>query len=150
MISPSGVVLICKAATHFELTCTITIETLLQWSLSLVDNEGVSRRYARHITSIDMSQQTSQFAVNSSVFCFSRTSLQGDLPLTSSLIINPVAIELEGTMVNCIEVGNSMNNSSVAESRSAVFTIHFVQENPDSPTVTIRKKSVKVSHVLET
>lgn len=46
-------------------------------------------------------------------------------------------------MVNCTEVGNAMNTSSAAESRSAVITINFVQEKPDSPIVMIRNNSTR-------
>ena len=137
LISPSGDVLVCRGANYLELTCTVTTETLLQWSLLLVNNEGISRIYTRHITSIDMSQQISQLTVNSSVFHFSRTSLQGDLPLTSSLITNSISLGLEGTVVNCTEVGITMNSSSIV--------IHFVQQNPDSPLVAIRNNSVRFS-----
>ena len=137
LISPSGDVLVCRGANYLELTCTVTTETLLQWSLLLVNNEGISRIYTRHITSIDMSQQMSQLTVNSSVFHFSRTSLQGDLPLTSSLITNSISLGLEGTVINCTEVGITMNSSSIV--------IHIVQQNPGSPPVTIRNNPVRFS-----
>ena len=86
--------------------------------------------YTRHITSIDRSQQMSQLIVNSSVFYFSRTSLQGGLPLISTLAISPVTNGLDGTIVTCMEVGSeTMNTSSIMEPRSTTVTIHFVRES---------------------
>ena len=142
LLSPSEVAVVCRAGDRLELTCSTT-GSLLQWSLLLFNNEGALRTYTRHITSIDKSQQMSQLTVNSSVFYFSRISIQGDLTLISTLIINPVSIGLEGTMVNCTEVGNSVNTSSVTESGLATATIHFVREKLDSPLVTIRNNSTR-------
>ena len=43
-----------------------------------------------------------------------RTSAQGESPLISTLSIDSVSIDLNGTVVNCMNVANSMMSASTA------------------------------------
>jgi hypothetical protein len=54
------------------------------------------------------------FEVNSTIFTLIRNSSRGALPLIATLFIEPVIIGLNGTIVNCMEVGGSMSTASTA------------------------------------
>ena len=54
----------------------------------------------------------SQFTVNSTMFNFSRTSAEGSLPMISKVVIGPVSSSLNGTMMNCIDLGTASSTAT--------------------------------------
>ena len=76
------------------------------------NDQGAPQEYRRNINSHDGSQQISVIAVNSTSFTFMRTSAQGSSPLISTLVINSVSRDLNGTVVHCLDVGTSMITST--------------------------------------
>ena len=108
LLSPSGIAVICEGG-QLELICT-TNATFLQWTLQREQGEVMHLRF---ISSSDHSQLTSVFSVNSTSINISRVSLQGMLPLVSRLFINNVTVGLNGSQVNCKEVGSTMNTTDV-------------------------------------
>ena len=53
-----------------------------------------------------------QFAVNSTMFNFSRTSAEGSLPMISKVVIGPVSSSLNGTMMNCIDLSTTSSTAT--------------------------------------
>ena len=93
---------------QLNLTCLAAPgETLLQWSLAI---PGRSQPEIRFISSMGPSENNvSVFAVGQTMFRFLRTSTS---PLASLMIINNVAVELNGTQVDC-SYGNIMVSTTV-------------------------------------
>ena len=75
----------------------------------MVSEEGTLEEITAFSNSKDASQQLTQRTVNSTTFIFMRSSAQGDsTPLISTLSIDSVSIDLNGTAVHCMEAENSM------------------------------------------
>ena len=53
-----------------------------------------------------------QFVVNSTVFNFSRTSAEDSLPMMSKIVIGPVSSSLNGTVMNCIDLGTTSSTAT--------------------------------------
>ena len=70
-----------------------------------------------------------QTVVNSATFTFTRTSSQGELPLISVLNINSTNINLNGTVVQCMEGGNMMT--------SALTTIQIIDTSQSELLISI-------------
>ena len=84
--------------------------------------------YSRYISSTDMTQQASSWAVNSTSFNVSRVSHQGMSPLISRLLIDRVTIDLNGTKVNCTEPMNTMMTNANVSVAMASATINVIGE----------------------
>ena len=85
------------------------------------NEQGRLQEYGpRFINSRDMSSQMSEIRVNSTVFTIMRTSAQGDSPLVSTLVVDSVSNNLNGTVVHCEDVSNSVTAST---------TIHLFDES---------------------
>ena len=109
MISPLGMAPACSGD-QLELTCT-TRGRFLEWSFSLIpEGDTTARRYARVL---NPNSPTSTLEVNSITFTFSIISAGSNLPLTSQLLISPVSDSLNGTEVNCTDVGTSNSTSTI-------------------------------------
>lgn len=117
MISPSGIVSVCQGD-QLELTYNTT-GSFLRWEVNNLfsEKEITARTYTRSFSSIGASNYTELLRVNSTMFTFSRRSAQGNLPLISRLLIQPVSEGLNRTEVNCVDV---------ITSESAVTTIHII------------------------
>ena len=101
-LSPSGVAPVCSGD-QLELMCTITGD-LLQWSFSVFrGNETTAIDFRRTIT--PTSAEMLQLVVDSLVFNFSRISAPDSMPVISTLVISPVSRRINGTVVNCENVG---------------------------------------------
>ena len=77
------------------------------------NDQGAPQEYRRNINSQDGSQQMSVITVNSTTFTSMRTSAQGSSPLISTLVINSVSRDLDGTVVYCQDVGTSLTTSTI-------------------------------------
>ena len=64
------------------------------------------------INAEDKSQQTSDLRVNSTTFTVMRTSAQASSPLISTMVINSASSDLNGTVVNCDNIGASTSAST--------------------------------------
>ena len=74
--------------------------------------------FMRTVSSVGPSSVIEPLTVNSTLFMFSRTSTQDSLPLMSRLLINPATVDLNGTVLNCIEV---------ATSERSISSIHIIR-----------------------
>lgn len=97
IITPQDVAPVCNGD-QLELNCTIT-GRFLEWSFNAFpENETTIRRYSRVLST---ASQTSKLQINSTVFAFSRISVEGSTPLSSTLLISGTSTSLDGIMVNC-------------------------------------------------
>ena len=118
-ISPYGIVSVCSGG-HLELMCSTT-GTFLRWyTRPNIENE-VTRTYTRTLSSISVVNNVAPLMINSTTFSFSRTSIQGSLPLVSRLVISPISKILNGTEVKCEDVIMGINSSTT--------TIHVIKNN---------------------
>ena len=107
ILSPGTVAPVCQDGDRLEMTC-ITNGTFIRWSITARNGLGRFQDYGPlFVRAEDASQQTSSITVNSTTFTTMRTSDQGSLPLISTMIINSVNGYLNGTVVNCDDVGTS-------------------------------------------
>ena len=72
------------------------------------------------------SAEMSQLTVNSTVFSFSRTSAEYSLPVMSRLLIGPISNDLNGTVINCVDVAatESLSTTIIIREREALQGIH--------------------------
>ena len=110
-LSPSGIAPVCSGD-QLELTCTLTDpgSRVLEWSFTPTTSSLSFP--ARAIEATGQGNQTTQFMINSTWFTTSRTSADGQLPFVSSLLINPVTIGLNGTVVGCTDTIATMETAS--------------------------------------
>ena len=107
VLSPSETLLVCGVGERAKVTCTTT-EQVLRWQIT--EPGGNGRTDTRHQSYGSLSQSATPFQINSSRITFTRTSVQGQLPLTSRLEIDHVSAGLNGTVINCTEVGLNLMN----------------------------------------
>ena len=94
-ISLPKVVTVCHGD-QLTLTCHTTPNvTLLEWTLTIPDCPGPDNRF---ISSSGSTVSVTPLIVGQTVFQFLRTSV---LPLTSTLVINNVSMNVNGTRVEC-------------------------------------------------
>ena len=99
---------ICEGE-KLELICT-TNGSFLQWSWSLQIKRGKIETSSRFISSTDLSQQLNPVVMNSTLFNASRVSHRWRSPLVSRLVIYPMNISVNRTIVvNCTEVDATPN-----------------------------------------
>ena len=112
MISPPGVAPVCDGD-QLELTCTTT-GSLLEWRFNVIrGNATTATEFSRIILATgSASNAMSLLVVNSIMFRFSRTSVEDSLPVMTRLLINPVSRSLNGTVINCEDVGTSEVSST--------------------------------------
>jgi hypothetical protein len=101
-LSPSGVAPVCSGD-QLELVCTATGDSL-QWRFSMFrGNETTATEITRTISSTRST--ILPLTVNSMVFNFSRISAHNSMPVISRLVISPVSNSLNGTVMNCVDLG---------------------------------------------
>ena len=105
MLSPSEVVLVCQVGDQVEVTCT-TLGMFLQWEL--FKNTSLTRL----VSSAGVTATLQPFMVNSTAGIFSRDTAPGVLPLKSTVMINPVTVGLNGSVVTCVDVETSNTSST--------------------------------------
>ena len=110
-LSPMSVAPVCDVGDPLQLTCTASVE-FIRWNITVVNDQGITEEITVNINSGDTSQQMSQRIINSTIFTFMRTSTRFASPLVSTLSIDSVSIDLNGTVIRCMEVGGSMASAS--------------------------------------
>ena len=118
-LSPMNVAPVCDAGEPLQLTCRASVH-FISWSIMVVNDQGVLEDITAFSNSIDTAQQSSSIVVNSSTFTFIRTSAQGSSPLVSTLTIDSVSMDLNGTAVHCMDANNPMTSAST--------TIHILSD----------------------
>ena len=99
-MSPSGIASVCSGDS-LELNCS-TSGNILEWSFALTSTTLIYRR-ALSTTN----QPPEPILIDATRFIFSRLSAANSFPLVSMLSIDPVNMGLNGTKVNCTDVGTS-------------------------------------------
>jgi hypothetical protein len=102
---------VCHVGDSLQLTCTAALTGSIQtirWSIFRVTNEQGTLSEITNSVLIDNSDdnQRKSKEVASITFTYARISDQGASPLISTLSINSVSSELNGTVVNCSDVSN--------------------------------------------
>ena len=110
-LSPGVVAPVCQVGNELELTCS-TNGSFMRWIFTVGNEQGVPQEYRRNINSLDGPRQMTVIEVNSTTFTTMRTSAQGVSPLISTLVINSVSNDLNGTVVHCQDVGTSTTAST--------------------------------------
>ena len=117
---PGSVAQVCQAGDPLELTC-ITNGTIIRWSFTARNSLGRLTEYGpAFISAEDEAQQTEDIRVNSTTFTLMRTSARASSPLVSTMVINSVNRELNGTVVNCEDSWTSTTAST---------TIHYIDRS---------------------
>ena len=113
-LSPMTVARVCRVGDQLQITCTASVE-FIRWSILQANEQGTLVQATNYvqINSRDSSGQMSQIVLNSATFTFTRTSAQEESPLISTLFIDSVSIGLNGTVVRCSDVANSMTSASL-------------------------------------
>ena len=124
-LSPQGIAHVCKAG-QLELTCTITMNQVLDWNITVPGNATNIRRF------VSTSSVSTEIQINSTRFIFSRTSDLDADPLVSTLLISSLGDGLNGTEVNCV-VGDTMLSTVVNiitnKHLTCKFTIRMITPN---------------------
>jgi hypothetical protein len=107
-LSPTSVAPVCRVEDPLLLTCTASTQ-FIRWNIFRANEEIIG---SAQFNSRDANQMPSNIDVNLTTFTFTRTSAQGASPLTSTLSIDSVSIDLNGTVVRCTDVSNPMTSAS--------------------------------------
>ena len=118
-LSPITVAPVCDIGDPLQLTCRASVQ-FISWSIMVINDEGRLEDITAFSNSIDTAQQSSSIVVNSSTFSFIRISDQGASPLISTLTIDSVSMDLNGTAVRCMDANNPMTSAST--------TIHILSD----------------------
>ena len=110
-LSPMTVAPVCNVGDPLQLTCTASVE-FISWSFTVVNQQGRDEEVTIFITAGAPFNQAMPIVVNSTTFMLLRNSSQNATPLIATLSINSVSIGLNGTVVNCMDPGNSMTSAS--------------------------------------
>jgi hypothetical protein len=112
-LSPMPVAPVCHVGDPLQLTCTASVASLsIEWSFTVVNQQGRDEPVTGFTTAGSYSNQAVLIEVNSTTFTWTRNSSQNVLPLIVTLFIDSVSVGLNGTVVNCMEVGNSSLSAS--------------------------------------
>ena len=126
-LSPMTVAPVCRVGDPLQLMCTASVE-FIRWNILQANEQGalVSVINSVQINSRDP-YQMSQRVVNSAAFSFLRSSDEDTLPLISTLLIDSVSIDLNGTVIHCSDIANPTTLSSttiqiidINQSKSAI------------------------------
>ena len=111
-LSPMMVAPVCHVGDPLQLTCTASVE-FITWSNFRVNEQGIIEEVIStvQINSRD-ANQLSQRVVNSAIFTYMRSSAQGESPLISTLSIDSVSVDLNGTVVRCGDLANPTTSAS--------------------------------------
>ena len=116
-LSPSGVASVCLGE-DLAFTCS-TDKDFLEWNVTIVTGQTVSRT---RLISVGVS--IIPLMINMKLFNISFTNVLGgsSVSLESVLFVTNVTADLNGTMVNCTEVGTSL-----ADTSSSIATVHVIR-----------------------
>ena len=112
--------LVCHADDTLNITCTAASVQFIGWSIMVTNERGMLDEVIGFSNSRDRSQQVMQMMVNSTLFTFMRMSAQNDTPLISTLSIDKVSIDLNGTVVHCMEADSSSMKAVTLSLQGAV------------------------------
>ena len=90
----------CEVGGSVEVTCSTT-EGALRWYITIPRIFNQSRYMSRNT----QSSVASPLMIDSSTITFTRLSAQGALPLVAVVRIDHVSEAVNGTVINCTEVG---------------------------------------------
>lgn len=102
MLSPQGIAHVCEGD-QLELTCTTTMNTVLDWIIVIPGNARNLRR------SVSTGSISTEIPLNSTRLIFSRISEVNADPLISTLLISSVSNDLNGTEVDCMVGGTTLS-----------------------------------------
>ena len=120
-LSPMMVAPVCRVGDPLQLTCTASVE-FIRWSIVVVNEHGMEEEITAIRNSIDLSPEPIDRIINSTTFTFSRTSAEDVSPLISTLSIDSVSIDLNGTVVNCMDANNlTASNSTTIQIISKLY-----------------------------
>ena len=123
ILSPVMVAPVCHVGDPLQLTCTASVE-FIQWSILRINHEqgGKLEKVTNDviINSRDPSQMI-QTTANNIAFTFTRVSTRGASPLVTTLSVDSVGTDLNGTVVNCTDLANTTT--------SATATIQIIDSN---------------------
>ena len=112
-LSPRTMAPVCRVGDPLQINCTASVQ-FIKWSILQPNEQGTS--LVKPVNPVQINSrdenQMAQRTVNSSTFTFTRPSAQGALPLISTLSIDSVGIDLNGTVVRCADVANSTTLAS--------------------------------------
>ena len=114
MISPSPTAAVCRVGDQLVVMCS-TNDSFLDWEFVFA---GTNDRIDSTVTSTTQVQDVR--TSHSTVFLFSRTSELGTLPLVSTLEINSVGQNLNGSTISCME------SSSVTVAMEVTTTVYII------------------------
>lgn len=99
-LSPSGDSVVCSGD-RLNLTCSLTGSNILEWTFAPAT---IFMGLYRAIEANAPKNSDDSSMIGSSRFTFSKNSARGNLPLVSTLLIDPVTIDLNGIVINCTGV----------------------------------------------
>ena len=111
ILSPMMVAPVCLGD-PLQITCTAPVE-FLRWSILRLNEQGTFEKITNDVimNSRDPNQMI-QTRVNSTTVTFTRTSSQGASPLTSTLSVESVRMDLNEKVVRCMDIENPMTSAS--------------------------------------
>ena len=114
---------ICPGVQHMTLMCS-TNHIYLEWNVSTIRQPSLRIHETRSIPYLDQNIAVSPILINSVSFTFSRVSSPGELPLMSTMIINNVTSNLEGTVISCTGLNSSSVSSVVLMTAIHIYDIN--------------------------
>ena len=118
-LAPDGRVSVCPEE-NLDFTCT-TNRTFIEWTVAIYDSTSESR-----ISRSKLLSHTAQFDPVLNIIQANRTfniTRISSEPFISVLSVQSIAADLNGTTINCMDIGRS----SIDESSSSVATIHVIR-----------------------
>ena len=111
-LSPMTVAPVCSVGDPLQLTCTASIE-FLRWNILSANEQGTLVDIInRQIINSRDDYWTRSARLDSAIITFMRISAQGASPLITTLSVDTVSIDWNGTVVNCTDVANPMTSVS--------------------------------------
>ena len=121
MISPSGAAMVCPGAA-LVITCS-TDRNFLNWSVTIPPSASESEQAVTRNRLISSSSQTIfPLIISTKTFNISIVSTMDRF--TSALSVINVTADLNGTLVQCTDIG-----SSIAESDTSMTVVHIIRTN---------------------
>ena len=121
-LSPSGTLMVCGVGETAEVMCT-TEHIILKWQITLPGENG--RTETRHQTHDSLFPEVTPLQIGQTTFKFRRVSPRNTSPLTSRLEVENVSAVLNGTVINCTEVGLNLMNPDTAETVILILGQNF-------------------------
>ena len=115
-LSSSGAVLMCMGE-QLTFICT-TDREFIEWNVTVLHLEERSSRTRLVLT---QTLVTRPLVINMMIFDITRISIIGSLSLISTLTVANVTTDVNGTEMNCTDIGNSL-----AETSSSVATVYVI------------------------